>query len=162
MSPHRRVRRGCGGRQRGVATVEFAIGSLVIFALMFAAAEIGRVFYSYNTLVKSVRAGSRYLSTVALNSASVMDLDGEKRGFVANLVANGDLDGRGRPLLEGLTGEDVEIGWEASSRSTSRYVKVSATFEYRPLFGSMPGLGSAEGRNFGFEMRASSTMPVVR
>lgn len=145
-----------------MATVEFAIGSLVIFLLVFVAAEIGHVLYSYHTLVKSVRAGSRHLSTIALNPASVIDIDGEKREAVGNLVVSGDPGSPGPSLLKGLTSDDVEISWKKSGRTAIRFVRVSATFEYRPLFGSIPGFGFSAAEGLGVELRATSTMPVSR
>ena len=170
MSGHRRAcvghrverrdgwRVGARGGQRGLATVEFAVGSLVVILLMLVAAEVGRAYYSYHTLTKSVRAGSRYLSSVALNSASVMDLNDEKSARVRNLVVEGDPGGRGVPLLDGLTGDDVHIVSAGSSESAARYVRVSATFDYRPMI----GLGLDEDRNIGVRMRATSTMRALR
>ena len=151
-----------GGGQRGVASVEFAVGSLVIILLMLVSAELGRVLYSYNTLTKTVRTGSRYLSGVAMSPASVVDLSEAKLTRTRNLVVSGDIDGGGAPLLEGLTADAVEIRAEESEESTGRYVRVSAAFDYRPMLGVISGFGFGEGHDFGITMSATSAMQVLR
>src|SRR4029453_7599797 len=47
-------------RQRGVATIEFAICAPILLLLMLATAEVGRMLIQYNTLNKAVRDGARY------------------------------------------------------------------------------------------------------
>lgn len=51
--------------QRGAAAVEFAILIVPLLLMLFGVTEYGRAIYQYNTLVKSVRDASRYLSAVA-------------------------------------------------------------------------------------------------
>lgn len=52
-------------RQRGVAAVEFGILIIPLMLMLFGLTEYGRAIYQYNTLVKSVRDATRYLTTVA-------------------------------------------------------------------------------------------------
>lgn len=149
-------------RQRGLASVEFAIGTVVILLLMLASAEIGRIYYSYNTLTKAVRNGSRYLSTVALNSASVVDLTGDKIARTRNLVVKGNPGGSGNSLLEGLTSRNIEISQHKSNEAISQYVQVSAAFNYQPMLGVISGFGFGEDHDFGFKMKVTSTMRVLK
>lgn len=149
-------------RQRGLASVEFAIGVLVILLLMLASAEIGRVYYSYNTLSKTVRNGSRYLSTVALNSASVLELSNRHIAKTKNLVIHGNPGGNGKSLLEGFSSNDIRISQHNSTDTISQYVQVSAGFNYRPMLGVVSGFGFGESYDFGFTMNVSSTMRVVK
>ena len=58
--------RRCGKKQRGIATVEFAIAVPVLLLLMLVSAEVGRWLYQYNTLHKAVRDGVRYLAQEAI------------------------------------------------------------------------------------------------
>lgn len=44
---------------RGVYIVEFAIASLVLFTLLFGALEVGRLYFTVNTLNETVRRGAR-------------------------------------------------------------------------------------------------------
>lgn len=149
-------------RQRGLASVEFAIGLVVILLMMLVSAEIGRIYYSYNTLTKAVRNGSRYLSTVALNSASVMDLTGKKMKRTKNLVIKGNPGGTGNSLLEGLTSKSINISQYNSNEPIRQYVKVSAAFRYQPMLGVISGFGFGEDHDFGFKMKVTSTMRVLK
>ena len=54
-----------GRRQRGTATVEFAIVLPLLLVLMFATAELGRLISQYNTLTQSVRDAVRYAAAAA-------------------------------------------------------------------------------------------------
>jgi len=50
-------------RSRGVAAIELAIVLIPLLVLVFGITEFGRAMYEYNTVVKAVRDGARYLST---------------------------------------------------------------------------------------------------
>lgn len=50
--------------QRGVATVELSFLIVPLLLMIFGVTEYGRAIYQYNTLVKSVREASRYLSAL--------------------------------------------------------------------------------------------------
>lgn len=52
-------------RQSGVAAVEFALLIIPMLVMVFGITEFGRAMYQYNTLVKSTRDATRYLSTQA-------------------------------------------------------------------------------------------------
>lgn len=54
--------------QRGVAAIEFAILIVPMLLMLLGVTEYGRAVYQYNTLVKSVRDATRYLSAVAPGS----------------------------------------------------------------------------------------------
>lgn len=149
-------------KQRGLASVEFAIGTVVILLLMLVSAEIGRIYYSYNTLTKAVRNGSRYLSTVALNSASLVDLSGKKMTRTRNLVVHGNPGGSGETLLDGLTSKDIKISQYNSNEAISQYIRVSAAFNYQPMLGVISGFGFGEDHDFGFRMNVTSTMRVLK
>ena len=57
-------------KQRGVAAVELALILPLLLAICFAVTEFGRAIYTYNTLAKSTRDASRYLSTQASGNAT--------------------------------------------------------------------------------------------
>ena len=155
-----RERRGGVRREDGLATVEFAIGALVVLVLMLVSAEAGRAYYSYSALEGAVRSGARYLSTVALDSASVMDLNDEKLARTRRLVTGGESEGGGRPVLAGLRPADVRVSQSGSGGSAGRYVQVSATFAYRPMIGALVVFGREH--DLAFTMRATSAMRVLR
>jgi Flp pilus assembly protein TadG len=82
--------------QSGVATIEFALLIVPLLLMLFGVAEYGRAIYQYNTLVKSVRDATRYLST--LNPS---DPDHPNNGFVEAecLVKYGNTECIGTPLV---------------------------------------------------------------
>lgn len=51
-----------GRRPRGVATVEFALVSMIFFTLLFGALEFARLLYVYNTLQEVTRRAAREMT----------------------------------------------------------------------------------------------------
>lgn len=113
--------------ERGSQLVELAI-ILPIFLIMFAAvAEFGRFFYSYTTLSKATRAGTRYLIT-AKNSA-------QSDATAKNIVVYGNPAGTGTPVVKGLTPAHVVITRTGGTSSVPKEVKVEISgFKYQPAF----------------------------
>ncbi|MBW8828547.1 MAG: pilus assembly protein [Burkholderiales bacterium] len=89
-------------KQRGVAAVELALILPLLLAICFATTEFGRAIYTYNTLAKSTRDASRYLSTQASGNATA-------QGKARNLVVYGNPAGTGSSLMPGLTTAMVDI-----------------------------------------------------
>lgn len=121
-------------RQQGVALVEFALLLPLLLILTFTVTEIGRAYYQYNTIVKSVREGARYLSVRAPN----VDVDKAR-----NIVVYGNTDGTGAPLALGLSLSNVPV---PTWGTTGNYpvldtVTISVTgYKYTPLVGNMFGI----------------------
>ena len=73
-------------RQRGVASVEFALVLPFLLILTFITTEFGRAIWEYNTLAKSVRDSARYLSIktpedpVAIANARSLTVYGKLNG----------------------------------------------------------------------------------
>jgi Flp pilus assembly protein TadG len=67
-------------RQQGVAAIEFAILLVPLSVILFGTIELGRAFYQYDTLAKSVRAAARYLSVqtpgTGIDQAKCMTVSG--------------------------------------------------------------------------------------
>jgi Flp pilus assembly protein TadG len=125
-------------RQRGVATIEFAICAPVLLLLMLATAEVGRMLIQYNTLSKAVRDGVRYTVREAANgSTGTVLLTNTVRTNTQNLVVTGTMAGMGAPLLPGLTVANVTV-----TDAGAGFVAVSATYTYQPLLGAaLPTFG---------------------
>src|SRR5687768_8895894 len=120
--------------RRGVATVEFAICAPVLLLLMLGTAEVGRVLFQYNTLVKAVRDGARYavIGAASLSGSSrIVNITPEVRNRTRNLVVHGNTTGSGTPLLPGLRVENVTV-----NDAGDGYVSVSATYTYSPMLGA--------------------------
>ncbi len=139
-------------QQCGVATIEFAICAPVLFLLMFATAEVGRAMLQYNTLVKAVRDGARYVATNAeVGSTRVVNIDATKRDQTRNLVVTGNVAGTGTALLPGLTVNNVAV-----TDVGNGFIQVAATYTYVPMVGArLPTFG------FGPPINLSVTLPAT-
>jgi hypothetical protein len=106
----------------------------VILLLLMATAELGRAFWQYNTLTKSVRDAVRYASGQGLyGSGGVVLLTDELRTAVQNLVVYGNSAGTGAPLLAGLTTSNVTL-----ESPGDEDILVRTTYTYAPIFGLLP------------------------
>ena len=81
-------------RQKGTAIVEFALILPLLLLLTMITTEFGRAIYQYNTIVKSLRNTTRYLSLQTSNT---------KITEAQNLVVFGNIAGTGPALVSGLT-----------------------------------------------------------
>lgn len=120
--------------QRGVALIEFVLLLPMLLLLTFITTEFGRAMYQYNTLTKSVRDASRYLS---------MQLPGTQITQARNLVVYGNLAGTGPPLALGLNESHVpDPTWQTEGAGpvvTTVTIQVSG-YTFQPLFSSVLGI----------------------
>lgn len=148
--------------QKGVAVVEFAIGVIILLVVMLVAAEAGRAFYTYNTLTKAVRSGVRYIASNALNAVPVVDLTDQKITDTRNMVIYGQLSG-GTPVLAGMIPTSITVAEAFPSGAGTSYVQVAASYNFTPIFGTIPALGlGGSSHNFAITMQAESTMRVLK
>jgi Flp pilus assembly protein TadG len=122
-----------GHRQRGVAMVEFVIGTPLLFLLLYAICELGNALVQYSMLTDTARDADRYLASNALlGSSGVVSLSPAVTNATQNLVVYGNVSGTGAPLLPGLTTGQVTIAVDASNN-----VSVSVAYPYQSLFGGV-------------------------
>src|SRR5262245_25345431 len=89
---------GCN-RQRGLATVEFAIVGATFFLLLFGVLEFGRALFVWNTLNEVTRRGARVAAVCPVNHSAIK--------HVAVFDTPG---GTGEsPFLHGLTMDNVTV-----------------------------------------------------
>ena len=149
--------------QQGIAIVEFAIGVILLLVVILVVAEAGRAFYSYNTLTKTVRNGARYVSVNALDTVGTVRLSNQLIDDTRNVIIFGGLPGGGAPVLPSMVPSEIDVVQAFPSGPANPYIEVTATYEYTPLFGSVPALGlGGQSHDFGFTMQARSTMRAVR
>lgn len=145
--------------QQGLASVEFAIILPLIVLIALSVAELGRGLYQYNTLSKSVQDGVRYLSDKVVDDSGVLldilIVDGDNlrtlEANTKNLVVFGDISGGGTPVIPGLalnnvsvTAIDVPMPGDTALPGggiSPNHVKVSATYNFSPLFPALSNLG---------------------
>jgi Flp pilus assembly protein TadG len=121
-------------RQRGVALIEFALLLPFMLTLIYMVTEIGRAYYQYNTIAKSVREAVRYLSVRAPN----VDVDKAR-----NIVVYGNPNGTGKPLALGLSLSNVPVPtWGTTGTYPAlNTVTISVTgYRYVPLMGNVFGM----------------------
>ncbi|UVE17103.1 pilus assembly protein [Pseudomonas sp. LS44] len=86
-------------RMRGVYVVEFAIIGLLLFILLFAVLEMGRLFFTVNALNETVRRGARL--------AAVCDIS-EPR-ILRRAIYNAANDAGASSLIGGLDTADLSL-----------------------------------------------------
>ena len=127
--------------QQGLAVVEFTIMLPLLLLMFYATIELGRAFYTYNTMTKRVESGARYLSQHALRgSIQNVELDQDELTNMKNIIVYGSTSGAGSEAVDGFTVNDISV-----SAVNTVYFQVDVSYVYRPLFGnrlSLFGLGN--------------------
>ena len=121
-------------RQKGTAIVEFALILPLLLLLTMITTEFGRAIYQYNTIVKSLRNATRYLSLQTPNT---------KITEAKNLVVFGNIAGTGPALVPGLTLAQVATPtWQTiGSAPLINTVKITVTgYTFRSMVTSVFGV----------------------
>lgn len=123
-------------RQKGTAIVEFALVLPLLLLLTMITTEFGRAIYQYNTIVKSLRQATRYLSLQTPNT---------KITEAKNLVVFGNIAGTGPALVPGLTVAQVSTippTWRTiGSAPLINTVKITVTgYTFRSMVTSVFGV----------------------
>ena len=122
-------------RQQGTAMVEFALILPMLLILTFTVTELGRAFYQYNVLAKSVREAARYLSVRS---------PGVDVAKAKNILVYGKPGGGSSPVVPGLSLSNVpDPVWStAGAFPAFNTVTVSITgYRFTPLAASVFGIG---------------------
>lgn len=122
--------------QRGVYMVEFAIIAAVMFTVLFAAIELSRMIWVWNTLDEATRRGARLAAVCPINDSSIPEVT----------VFNSPGGGANSPILNNLTTASVNVNYLESDGLTPsttfedvRFVRVSINcgtctkFKFKPL-----------------------------
>lgn len=151
------TRRTLQSRVTGLATVEFAICAPLLFLLLFATAEIGRLVYQYNTLTKAVRDGARYVAShSAVGSTRVVSITSQVATETQNLVVRGNTSASGTPVLPNFAPASVYVTGPGNG-----FVQVSATYTFQPVVASLPSFVSSQHINLAIPMRATVTLRAL-
>lgn len=146
--------------RRGIATVEFAICVPVLFFLMLATAELGRLLFQYNTLMKSVRDGARYAAAHASdnNSTRIVSISAQVRNQTRNLVVTGNIAGTGTPVIPGLTVTNVTV-----NDAGNGFVRVVVNdYFFTPVIGdTLPSFGFGAPINLRMQLPATVVMRAL-
>lgn len=145
-------------RERGIAMVEFVVGTPVLFLLLYATCEFGNVFVQYSTLADAARNADRYLASNALlGSTGVVNLSPALTTAAQNLVVYGNAPGTGAPLLPGLAPGQVAVAVD-----TSNNVSVTVAYPYESLFGgTLPMFVNGGSIDTNFTLTVFTTMAAL-
>jgi hypothetical protein len=86
-------------RERGVYVVEFAIIGVLLFVLLFAVIEMGRLYFTVNTLNETVRRGARLAAVCDISDPLVL----------RRAIFNAADDGGGSSLIMNLDTADLSL-----------------------------------------------------
>jgi Flp pilus assembly protein TadG len=93
---------------RGMAIVEFAMGSSVLLAAFFGTFEIGYSLIQYNELETAVAQGARYASIIPYDSATATPSAAFSTA-VKNMVLYGSPVAGTSPVVSGLTSGNINL-----------------------------------------------------
>jgi Flp pilus assembly protein TadG len=111
---------------QGLQLVEAAIVIPIFLVLFAATAEFGRFFYTYTTLAKATRVGTRYLSTNQYR---------DEKEAAKNLVVYGSTTATGTPILPGLDPTQVTITHTGDNALIPKTVTITIEgYKYEPIF----------------------------
>jgi Flp pilus assembly protein TadG len=119
-------------RRSGSAIVELSLLLPVLVSLFLGVWQFGYGFYTYNELEQAVRAGARYASMRAYDSATETPSTAF-RDAVRNVVVYGTPAVGTTPVVPNLTTANVNVTAAFASK-VPRYVTVSITNYQIPLF----------------------------
>lgn len=78
--------RHANSRQRGVAAVEFAIVSSLLFTVLFGVMEMGRLLWTWNAAVEATRLGARLAVVCDINRSMGAPIKTRMRVMLPTLV----------------------------------------------------------------------------
>jgi Flp pilus assembly protein TadG len=114
-------------RQKGMASVEFAVVGAVFLLLLLAALEMGRALFVWNTLNEATRRGARLAAVCPVNAPAIANV----------AVFNAPGQGGDSAVLDGLDTSHVKVDYldpagaplanPAASPGTVAFVRVGIT-----------------------------------
>ncbi|MEY3788861.1 MAG: hypothetical protein RLZ75_3069 [Pseudomonadota bacterium] len=140
-------------KQKGSATVEFAMMVPILLILVFMVSALGITFYRLNAVTKSVQVASRYLSDVSPNQTITTSFPID----IKKLICYGNIGGTGVAILP-----DCNTKLTVKLTVTSTHITVSATYNSSLILGGildglMGLIGGSTATQF-MTLRASSVM----
>ncbi|MGE0775448.1 MAG: TadE/TadG family type IV pilus assembly protein [Sphingomonadaceae bacterium] len=159
-------------RETGSAAVEMALVLPILLTLMFGSFELGNYFLDNHMVTKAVRDGARYASRGLPLKESCAATIADTTAVIANtqnITTYGAL-GTGTARLPDWDTDNVFVTFSCSTTGNpagiyshmtdgAPVVTVTATIQYRSLFGEMTGV-----RGFstsGLNITAQSQIPVM-
>ena len=139
-------------KQKGSATVEFAMLLPLLLLLVFTVSEFGVMFYRFNALTKSVDIAARYLSDGSVNKTNTAT----DKLNAQNLAVYGSITARTAIL------PDITVANIAITNPDTQHVQVIATYNANLILGGtlnafMQYIGGSAATDF-MILKAASVM----
>ncbi|MCF3946385.1 pilus assembly protein [Acidiphilium sp. AL] len=133
--------------RRGVAAVEFAIGGLVLFGLMFGIVNLGDLAWTYDSLHEGAVAAARYASVTTSNNLGTISASSISSGVCAETSKiQSRFAARITPPIAASSAPPLAVIWGGSltlcnagtgnvaiATLPGGWVDVSATYVWQPL-----------------------------
>ena len=133
-------------REAGQSLVEFALIAPLLMLLVLATIDGARAVFAYNTIANAAREGARYGIVHGATSSTPVGPGVNETELVTHV----------EQFTRSFPAPDIAVTptWPQGSNSDGSPVAVQVTYQYRPLFGGLIGIGP-------MTLRASSTMVIV-
>lgn len=135
--------------QRGLAAVEFILVLPVLLMLSVLVIDVCRAFIQYTEVNKALQNGARY---AVVDTYGTLDFDSiADETNIKNVVVYGTPSASSTPVIDYIAVEDIVI---TPPTSTNKTVTLSATYNYVPIFATLPFSNSS----LQFSIGASASM----
>ncbi|EGQ7874461.1 pilus assembly protein [Vibrio parahaemolyticus] len=135
--------------QRGLAAVEFILVLPVLLMLSVLVIDVCRAFIQYTEVNKALQNGARY---AVVDTYGTLDFDSiADETNIKNVVVYGTPSASSTPIIDYIAVGDIVI---TPPTSTNKTVTLSATYNYVPIFATLPFSNSS----LQFSIGASASM----
>ena len=135
--------------QKGLAIIEFIIALPVLLMLSVLIIDVCRAFIQYTEVNKALQNGARYALVDTYGTLDFSAIADE--ASIKNVVVYGKPSGGGTPVIEHIEVADITV---IQPTAATKQVTLSATYDYVPIFSSLPFSGTS----LQFSIGASASM----
>lgn len=135
--------------QKGLAVIEFIIALPVLLMLSVLIIDVCRAFIQYTEVNKALQNGVRYALVDTYGTLDFSAIADE--ASIKNVVVYGKPAGGGTPVIDHIEVGDITV---TQPTAATKQVTLSATYDYVPIFSSLPFSGTS----LQFSIGASASM----
>lgn len=135
--------------QKGLAIIEFILALPVLLMLTVLVIDVSRAFIQYTEVNKALQNGARY---AVVDTYGTLDFEGiAEESDIKNVVIYGTPSGVGTPVIDYIEAADIIV---TQPTDTNKVVTISATYNYEPVFSTLPFTGTS----LAFSIGSSASM----
>lgn len=136
-------------KQAGLAALEFILVLPVLLMLTVLVIDVSRAFIQYTEVNKALQNGARY---AVVDTYGTLDFGAiAEDANIKNVVIYGVASSAGTPVIDYIEAGDIMV---TRPTETSKVVTVSATYNYVPIFATLPFTDTS----LAFSIGASASM----